>query len=51
MPQQLIDAFEPEFDKLMLIVAMLPTEMLDDGRIDPDRLEHALFTQTASAVR
>jgi DNA-binding transcriptional LysR family regulator len=51
VPQQLIDAFEPEFDKLMLIVAMLPTEMLDDGRIDPDRLEHALFTQTASAVR
>lgn len=51
VPQQLIDAFEPEFDKLMLIVAMLPPEMLDDGRIDPDRLEHALFTQTASAER
>jgi diacylglycerol O-acyltransferase / wax synthase len=50
-PQQLIDAFQPEFDKLMLIVAMLPPEMLDDAPIDPDRLEHALFEQTASAER
>ena len=41
-PQALIDAFQPQFDALMTVVAMLPPEML--GRpIDPVALEHALF--------
>ncbi|RPH45845.1 MAG: wax ester/triacylglycerol synthase family O-acyltransferase [Burkholderiales bacterium] len=41
-PQTLIDAFQPQFDALMTVVAMLPPEML--GRaIDPVALEHALF--------
>jgi WS/DGAT/MGAT family acyltransferase len=42
-PQQLIDAFGPEFERLMLIAAMLPPEMLGAPGIDPDGLEHALF--------
>lgn len=41
-PQQLIDAFKPEFDALMLICAMLPPDMLG-GALDADGLEHALF--------
>jgi len=41
-PQQLIDAFQPEFDRLMLIVSMLPPELRGNG-IDPQALEHALF--------
>jgi WS/DGAT/MGAT family acyltransferase len=41
-PQKLIDAFQPEFDALMLIVAMLPPELLGTS-VDPVRLEHALF--------
>ena len=41
-PQALIDAFQPQFDALMTVVAMLPPEML--GRtIDPLALEHVLF--------
>ena len=41
-PQRLIDAFGPEFDRLMLIVSMLPPELLG-APVDPDGLEHALF--------
>jgi hypothetical protein len=41
-PQRLIDAFQPEFDTLMLIVSMLPPDLLG-GPVDPVRLEHALF--------
>jgi diacylglycerol O-acyltransferase len=41
-PQRLIDAFQPEFDALMLVCAMLPPEMLG-GALDADGLEHALF--------
>jgi WS/DGAT/MGAT family acyltransferase len=41
-PQAVIDAFQPEFDRLMLVVAMLPDE-LRGSDVDPDRLEHALF--------
>jgi WS/DGAT/MGAT family acyltransferase len=41
-PQALIDAFQPEFDRLMLLVAMLP-ETLRGTDVDPQQLEHALF--------
>ncbi len=41
-PQRLIDAFQPEFDALMLVCTMLPPEMLG-ASIDADGLEHALF--------
>jgi hypothetical protein len=41
-PQKLIDAFQPEFDALMLVCAMLPPEMLGGG-LDAEGLEHALF--------
>ncbi len=42
-PQRLIDAFAPEFEKLVLVVAMLPPEMLFHGELDPEQLEHALL--------
>jgi diacylglycerol O-acyltransferase len=42
-PQRLIDAFAPEFDRLMLVAAMLPPEMLGAPGLDPAGLEHALF--------
>jgi diacylglycerol O-acyltransferase len=48
-PQQLIDAFAPEFERLMLVAAMLPPEMLGREGIDADRLEHALFDAPAAA--
>jgi len=41
-PHRLIDAFQPEFDRLMTVASMLPRELLGNG-IDPQRLEHALF--------
>lgn len=41
-PHALIDAFAPEFERLLLIAAMLPAELRGPG-LDPDRLERALF--------
>jgi diacylglycerol O-acyltransferase / wax synthase len=38
-PQQIIDRFAPEFEKLVLALCMLPW----DGAIDADRAEHWLF--------
>ena len=46
-PQALIDAFAPEFERLMLIVAMLPPELLGP-ELDAGRLEHALFGEPAT---
>jgi diacylglycerol O-acyltransferase len=48
-PQRLIDAFQPEFERLMLIAAMLPPELLGADGLDPDRLEHVLFDLAGSA--
>ncbi|MFO0235079.1 MAG: wax ester/triacylglycerol synthase family O-acyltransferase [Burkholderiales bacterium] len=48
-PQQLIDAFKPQFEALMLICAMLPPDMLG-GVLDADGLEHALFGEPPKAV-
>jgi hypothetical protein len=41
-PRALIDAFAPEFERLLLLAAMLPAELFGPG-LDPDRLERALF--------
>jgi diacylglycerol O-acyltransferase len=41
-PQQVIDAFGPEFEALMLVCSMLPPEMLGSA-LDADGLEQALF--------
>jgi len=49
-PQQLIDAFLPEFDALMLIAAMVPPELLGHP-LDAQRLEHALFDEPSQAAR
>jgi hypothetical protein len=49
-PQRLIDAFRPEFDRLMLVASMLPPEMLGTT-LDPTGLEHALFDQPAWGTR
>ena len=48
-PQALIDAFQPQFDALMTVVAMLPPEML--GRpIDALGLERTLFDAPREAA-
>jgi len=48
-PQALIDAFQPQFDALMTVVAMLPPEML--GRpIDALGLERTLFDAPQEAA-
>jgi diacylglycerol O-acyltransferase len=47
-PQGLIDAFQPEFDALMLVCAMLPPEMLG-APLDADGLEHALFARATQS--
>jgi WS/DGAT/MGAT family acyltransferase len=49
-PQRLIEAFRPEFDRLMLVASMLPPEMLGTT-VDPAGLEHALFDQPAWGTR
>jgi WS/DGAT/MGAT family acyltransferase len=46
-PRALIDAFAPEFERLLLLAAMLPAELLGLG-LDPDRLERALFGAPSS---
>jgi diacylglycerol O-acyltransferase / wax synthase len=42
-PQLIIDGFAPEFEKLVLMLGMLPTEMFADPTLDPQAFEHALF--------
>jgi WS/DGAT/MGAT family acyltransferase len=44
-PQRIIDGFRPEFDKLVMILAMLPPEMLGSGMPEPGWIEQALFPQ------
>jgi hypothetical protein len=45
-PQALIDAFQPQFDDLMLVASMLPPELLGTGEVDARVLEHMLFDET-----
>jgi WS/DGAT/MGAT family acyltransferase len=42
-PQQLIDAFAPEFEQLLLLAAVLPQDALGQGELDAQRLEAVLF--------
>jgi len=42
-PQRIIDAFQPEFERLLLTLAMLPRDVLIDQMPDPRELEHRLF--------
>ncbi|MBP8306276.1 MAG: wax ester/triacylglycerol synthase family O-acyltransferase [Burkholderiaceae bacterium] len=44
-PQLIIDGFAPEFERLLLTLALLPRELLAGGPIDPRELEHRLFGQ------
>ena len=42
-PQQIIDGFAPEFERLLLTLALLPRDLLAGGPLDPRELEHRLF--------
>jgi WS/DGAT/MGAT family acyltransferase len=42
-PQQLIDAFAPEFEQLLLLAAVLPQDALGQGELDAQRFEAVLF--------
>jgi diacylglycerol O-acyltransferase / wax synthase len=46
-PQRIIDRFEPEFEKLVLALCMLPW----DGSIDADEAESWIFPRIESPVR
>jgi diacylglycerol O-acyltransferase / wax synthase len=41
-PQSIIDGFEPEFNKLVYTLSLLPKELFE-GALDPDAIEGALF--------
>jgi diacylglycerol O-acyltransferase len=49
-PQRLIEAFGPEFDRLLLLVSMLPPESLGQT-LDPHALERAVFDPPSSQRR
>ena len=42
-PQLIIDGFAPEFERLLLTLALLPRDLLASGPVDPRELEHRLF--------
>ncbi len=44
-PQAIIDGFEPEFNKLLYTLAMLPPQAVENG-LDPDAIEAYLFEDT-----
>ncbi len=48
-PQQIIDGFAPEFEKLVLMLGLLPAEMFIDSSLDPAVFEEALFGAVGSA--
>jgi diacylglycerol O-acyltransferase / wax synthase len=41
-PQAIIDGFEPEFNKLVYALSLLPRDMFE-GALDPEKIEAALF--------
>jgi diacylglycerol O-acyltransferase / wax synthase len=41
-PQGIIDGFEPEFNKLVYALSLLPRDMFEGG-LDPEKIEAALF--------
>ncbi|OJX08322.1 MAG: hypothetical protein BGO72_02875 [Burkholderiales bacterium 70-64] len=46
-PQRIIDGFAPEFERLVLALAMLPNGFLLGRELAPGELEHALLLETA----
>ena len=46
-PQAIIDGFAPEFERLVLALAMLPNGYLLGRELAPGELEHALLLETA----
>ena len=42
-PQRIIDAFHPEFERLLLTLSMLPRELVQAGRLDPAEVERRLL--------
>ncbi len=50
-PQNIIDQFQPEFERLLLTLCMLPRELVDNGGLDPRQLERRLLARAAPAAR
>ena len=42
-PQAIVDAFGPEFERLLLTLSMLPRELVQAGRLDGPEIEVRLF--------
>lgn len=42
-PQRIIDEFQPEFERLLLTLSMLPRELVEGGRLDPVEVERRLL--------
>jgi len=42
-PRRIIDAFAPEFERLLLTLSMLPRELVEAGALDPREIERRLF--------
>jgi diacylglycerol O-acyltransferase len=42
-PQAIVDLFEPEFERLVLTLSMLPRELVDSGLVDAYELEQRLL--------
>ena len=50
-PQRIVERFEPEFDRLVLTLSMLPRELLARGLVDAGEIERRLFGRQRSATR
>ena len=50
-PQRIVDRFEPEFDRLVMTLSMLPRELLARGLVDAGEIERRLFGRRGSATR
>ncbi len=49
-PEKIIDGFAPEFERLLLTLALLPREVLTSLPIDQRELEHRLFGEPPTAA-
>ncbi len=49
-PQSIIDQFQPEFERLLLTLSMLPRELIEVG-LDPREVERRLFAKSARRTR
>ena len=50
-PQRIVDRFEPEFDRLVMTLSMLPRELLARGLVDAGEIERRLFGRRGGATR